>query len=65
MSSLEGQIKYVKENIAIKKKLGKNASFEEALVKEWQRYLKGGDKHDLWLAYSREGSHQKGSAKAL
>lgn len=56
---LQGQIKYVEENIAIKKELGKDTSFEEGLVKEWKRYLPGGDKHHLWLDYSREGSHQK------
>ena len=31
--------------------LGKDASFEEGLVKEWRKYLPGGRKHHLWLAY--------------
>lgn len=52
MPSLEGQIKFVEDNIALRKKLGKDSSFEEALVKEWRRYLPGGDKRKLWVAYS-------------
>ena len=59
MSSLQDQINFVLENIAIKKRLGKDTSFEEELVKEWERYLPGGKKHHLWAAYSSEGSHQK------
>ena len=61
---LAGQILYIEENIAIKKRMGKDASFEEGLVKEWRRYLKGGDKRHLWVAYSKEGSHQ-GQPKPL
>ena len=56
---LQGQIRYMEDNIAIKKKLGKDSSFEEGLVKEWKKYLPGGSKHHLWLDYSREGSHKK------
>ena len=37
---LQRQIRYVEEKIAIKKKLGNDASFEERLVKEWKKYLK-------------------------
>ena len=59
MGSLESQIRYVEDNIALKKQLGKDSSFEEKLIKEWRRYLPRGDKHHLWLAYSHEGSHQK------
>jgi len=60
---LAGQILYVEENIAIKKKLGKDPSFEEGLVKEWRKYLPGGSKHQLWVAYSHAGSHHKKPAK--
>ena len=49
------QISYVEENIAIKKQLGKDTSFEEGLLKEWRKYLSGGSKHHLWLAHSKEG----------
>jgi len=59
---LQGQINYVKQTIRIKEQLGKDASFEKELVKEWRKYLPGGSKHNLWLAYSREGSHRKASA---
>ncbi len=61
---LAGQIKYIEENNAIKKKLGKDTSFGEGLIKEWRKYLPGGSKHHLWLAYSKEGSHQ-GKPKPL
>ena len=53
-SSLEEQIKYVEDNIAIKKQLGKDASFEEGLIKEWQKYLAGGNKHHLWVRDSTQ-----------
>ena len=33
------QIKAVEENIALKEKLGKAASFEKQLVKDWKRWL--------------------------
>ena len=56
---LPGQIEYMEEIIAIKKGMGKDASFEEGLVKEWKRYLPGGDKHYLWVNYSANGSHLK------
>ncbi len=49
---LRKQIKYVKDNITLKKELGKETSFEESLVKEWGRYLPGGDKYFLWLRHS-------------
>ena len=51
--SLRGQIRYVEENIAIREELGIDASFEKSLVKEWKRYLPGGDKHHLWLRHSQ------------
>ena len=50
---LARQIRYTEDCIAIKKELGKASSFEEGLVKEWRRYLPGGDKHYLWVAYSQ------------
>lgn len=49
------QIAYIEENIAIRKELGKDYSFEEELVEEWRRYLPGGDKHHLWSAHSKTG----------
>jgi len=49
---LAKQIRYMEENIAIKKELGKDYSFEEGLAKEWRKYLPGGTKHHLWIAYS-------------
>lgn len=59
---LQGQIRYVEETIAIKKQLGKDTSFEKELVREWRKYLPGGSKYNLWLAYSREGPHRRASA---
>jgi hypothetical protein len=56
--SLRKQIEYVEENIALKKQMGKDTSFEESLIKAWQKYQPGGSKYELWLNYSREGSHQ-------
>ena len=50
-SSLESQIRYVEDTIRIKKELGKDASFEEGLIKEWRKYLPGGSKHHLWLRH--------------
>lgn len=61
---LARQIRYTEECIEIKEKLGKNHSFEDGLVKEWRKYLPGGSKYHLWVAYSRPGSHQKVSAPA-
>jgi len=60
---LEGQIKYMEESIEIGEALGKDKSYERMLVKEWKRYLPGGNKHHLWLAYSHEGSHDKEPAE--
>lgn len=42
---LKGQVRYVEENIAIRKRLGKDTIFEESLIEEWKRYLPGGDKY--------------------
>ena len=61
---LQGQIRYVKETIAIKKQLGKDTSFEEELIKEWRRYLRGGDKHHLWLSHSYAARHKEKLAVA-
>jgi len=61
---LAGQILYIEENIAIKKKLGKDTSFEEELVKEWRRYLKGGDKHHLWVAHSMSAFYKEKALKS-
>ena len=44
---IKRQMKYVEENIAIKKQLGKDTSFEEGLLKECREYLPGGSKHHL------------------
>ena len=55
---LRGQIKYVEETITIKKQLGKDASFEKGLVREWKRYLPSGDKHHLWVQYSSYARRQ-------
>lgn len=49
---LQGQIRYVEDNITIKKKMGKDATFEQELIKEWKKYLPEGSKHYLWLKYS-------------
>ncbi|MBU0778017.1 hypothetical protein KKF82_07145 [Patescibacteria group bacterium] len=56
---LLGQITYVKQTIAIKKQLGKDASFEEGLIEEWRRYLPNGDKHHLWESHSYAARHSK------
>ena len=50
-SSLETQISYVVETIKIKEVLGKDASLEKSLVKEWRKYLPGGSKYNVWLEY--------------
>ena len=50
------QIKYVEENIKLKEKLGKDATFERSLVKAWRNWLPGGNKYPLWLAHSRGGN---------
>ena len=55
MRGLKFEIKCVEETIAIKKRLGKDASFEKGLVKEWKRYLEGGDKHHLWIQHGFSG----------
>ncbi len=41
------EINCIKENIAIKKKMGKDASFEKGLLKSYERYQQGevGDGH--------------------
>jgi len=52
---LAKQIKYVEDNIAIKKQMGKDASFEEGLVKEWRKYLPGGSKHHMWVQHAFSG----------
>lgn len=51
-ASLESQIEYVKDNIKLRKKLGKDTHFEESLLKEWRQYLPGGSKYHLWVGYS-------------
>ena len=51
MGDLEYEIRVVEETIAIKEKMGKDASFEKGLVKEWKRYLPGGDKHSEWVKH--------------
>jgi len=61
---LQGQINYVKQTIRIKEQLGKDASFEKELIKEWRRYLRGGDKHHLWLSHSYAARHQEKLAVA-
>jgi len=53
------QIKYAEGNIAIKKQLGKDASFEEGLVRSWQEYLPGGSKHYRWLSHSYAERHRQ------
>ena len=55
---LEGQIKYMEESIKIGEALGKDKSYERMLVKEWKRYLPGGDKHHLWVAYSEHARYK-------
>lgn len=45
MGSLEYEIQAIEENIAIKEKTGKDASFEKELLKEYKKYLPGGSKH--------------------
>lgn len=50
---LPRQIRYMEECIEIKKKLGKDSSFEESLVEEWRKYLPRGSKRHLWIAYSQ------------
>ena len=55
--SLISQIKYVEQTIISKEELGEDASFERELVKEWKRYLPGGDKHHLWLQHSDSARH--------
>ena len=52
MGSLEEEIRAVEGIIVTKKRMGKDASFEKGLVREWKRYLPGGDKHDLWVKHS-------------
>ena len=52
MSSLEEEIRIVEGIIVTKKRMGKDASFEKGLVREWKRYLPGGDKHHLWVKHS-------------
>ena len=47
IKALRRQIKYVKDTITIKKRLHKDDSFEEDLVKEWSRWLPGGGKQYL------------------
>jgi len=49
-------MKYVEENIALSKSMGKDTSFEEGLIEAWREYLPGGSKHHLWLHYSRPGN---------
>ena len=51
MGDLEKEISSVEEVIAIKEKMGKDASFEKELVTEWKRYLPGGDKHSEWVKH--------------
>jgi len=46
------QIHYVEENIKLKERLGKDASFEMELVEAWREWLPGGRKHHLWLKHS-------------
>ncbi len=47
LGSLAYEIRCFENTIALKKKLGKDAKFEESLVKEYKRYLPGGDKYYL------------------
>ena len=39
---LRREIKYVEDCIVERKKLGKDCSFEEDLLKEWKKYLPSG-----------------------
>jgi len=57
MAYIEEQIAYVEENITIKKRIGKGASFEEDLVKEWKLYLPGGSKRHIWVKHSYSLQH--------
>lgn len=43
------EIKCIEQTINGKKSRGEDIKFEQELVKEYKRYLEGGDKHDLWL----------------
>lgn len=51
---LAGQIKYMEESIEIGEAAGRDKSYERMLVKEWNRYLPGGDKHHLWVQHTQE-----------
>jgi len=55
MRGLKYEIKCVEGTIKIKEQLGKDAKFEKGLVREWKRYLPGGDKHHLWVQHSFSG----------
>ena len=57
MAYIKEQIAYVEENITIKKRIGKDASFEEDLVKEWKLYLPGGSKRHIWVKHSYSLQH--------
>ena len=46
------EIKCIEQTIKGKKSRGEDVKFEEDLVKEYKRYLEGGDKHHLWLEYA-------------
>ena len=56
--SLAYEVACIEDTIALKKKMGKDAKFEEALVKEYKRYLPGGDLHHLWTGEPNPDSPQ-------
>jgi len=46
--SLKYEIKCIKRTIEEAEAAGLDATFERKLVKEYERYLPGGDKEHLW-----------------
>ena len=45
LSCLKKDMKDLEENIAARKKAGKDYSFEQDLMKSWRTYLPGGRNH--------------------
>ena len=62
--TLEYEIRVVEQVIEAKEKQGKETSFERDLIKEWSRYLPGGDKNKLWLAHTEAGPGAESQNKA-
>jgi hypothetical protein len=62
--TLEYEMKVVQQVIEAKEKQGKDTTFERELIKEWRRYLPGGDKNSLWLTHTEAGPGTESQNKA-